>query len=96
MEELKHKMDQLGDKRIFHGYWDCLNEVKGCLPESRKGSTMNMIDNQCYIFGGFSRDTYNDLKVFDVFMNKWNTVETSSMRVIPDPRVSHTMVTYGK
>lgn len=55
---------------------------------------MNLVGNELYIFGGFSRDTYNDLKVFDFFTSKWIEVETSAMRVIPEPRVSHTMVTY--
>ena len=45
VEELKHKMEELGQKKIFHGYWDILNESKGCLPEARKGATMNMINN---------------------------------------------------
>ena len=74
VEELKHKMEELGQKKIFHCYWDILNESKGCLPEARKGATMNMINNQLYVFGGFSRDTFNDLKVFDLTVCKWQDV----------------------
>jgi N-acetylneuraminic acid mutarotase len=51
-----------------------INESKGSLPEARKGATMNIINNQLYVFGGFSRDTFNDLKVFDLTTNKWNDV----------------------
>lgn len=56
---------------------------------------MNLIGNEIYVFGGFSRDTYNDLKVFDMGTTRWREVDTSTMRVIPDPRVSHTMVNYN-
>ena len=56
---------------------------------------MNLIGNEIYVFGGFSRDTYNDLKVFDMGTTRWREVDTSAMRVIPDPRVSHTMVNYN-
>ena len=77
LEELEHKLDLLKNKRIFHGYWDCINDVKGCLPEARKGASMNIIGSEIFVFGGFSRDTYNDLKVFDVTTCKWREVETS-------------------
>ena len=95
LNELKVKFDELETRKIFHGYWDCITDVKGCIPESRKGASMNLVSNEVYIFGGFSRDTYNDMKVFDLTTNKWREVDTSAMRVIPDPRVSHTMVNYN-
>ena len=79
---------------MYHGYWDCIHDVKGCLPEARKGCTINLVNNDLFVFGGFSRDTYNDIKVFDTVTSKWREVETSAMRVIPDHRVSHTMITY--
>ena len=95
IEEFKAQMDQLKDKKMYHGYWDCIHDVKGCLPESRKGASMNLIGNEIYIFGGFSINTYQDMKVFDIFSSRWREVETSAMRVIPEPRVSHTMVKYN-
>ena len=66
LNELKVKFDELEKRQIFHGYWDCITDVKGCIPESRKGSSMNLVSNEVYVFGGFSRDTYNDMKVFDL------------------------------
>ena len=79
---------------MFHGYWDSIQDTKGGIPESRKGTTMNLVGNELYIFGGFSRGTYNDLKILNLNTNKWREVDTAQMRVIPDPRVSHTMVNY--
>ena len=55
---------------------------------------MNLCNNEIYIFGGFSRDTYNDLKVFNLNTNHWREIEASNSRVVPDARVSHTMVNY--
>ena len=66
VEELRTMLTHLRNRRIYHGYWDTINETSGCLPESRKGASMNMINNEIYIFGGFSRDTYNDLKVLNI------------------------------
>lgn len=88
-------MDQLSEKQIFHGYWDCLQETSGCLPEARKGTSINIIKNQLYVFGGFARNTFNDLKIFDMTMNRWEEAKTEASRVIPDPRVSHTMTSYN-
>ena len=95
IDELRTMMTKLRNRRIQHGYWDAINETSGCLPESRKGATMNMINNEIYIFGGFSRDTYNDLKVLNISHNHWREVHTQS-RVLPDPRNCHTMINYGK
>ena len=43
VEELRLMMTLLRNKRIFHGYWDAINDVQGCLPESRKGASMNLV-----------------------------------------------------
>ena len=94
VEELKLMMTLLRNKRIYHGYWDAINDVHGCLPESRKGASMNLVNNEIYVFGGFSRDTYNDLKCFNINTSKWREVQPKTSRAIPDPRVSHTMVNF--
>ena len=94
IDELRKNLASLRNKRIYHGYWDTISETSGCLPESRKGATMNVMNNEIYVFGGFSRDTYNDLKVLNVNQSHWREVHTHS-RVIPDPRNAHTMVNYG-
>ena len=62
---------------MFHGYWDCIIDSKGGIPESRKGTTMNLVGNELYIFGGFSRDTYNDLKILNLSSNRWREVDTA-------------------
>ena len=75
MIEMKENFDALMQKRIFHGYWESINENRGCLPDSRKGATMNLIGNRLYVFGGLSRDTYNDIKIFNFDRRKWNIVD---------------------
>ena len=94
VDEFRLILTLLRNKRLYHGYWDAINETSGSLPESRKGASMNLCNNEIYIFGGFSRDTYNDLKVFNLNTNHWREIEASNSRVVPDARVSHTMVNY--
>lgn len=74
VEELRTILSLLQTKQLHHGYWDIIGEMSGCLPESRKGATMNLVNNNVYIFGGFSRGTYNDLKVFNINESHWREV----------------------
>ena len=55
----KLKIRELADGRIYHGFWDCLssfgqNDQQGRPAEPRKGSTMNRVENNVYIFGGMT------------------------------------------
>ena len=70
-KEISLMYELLNERKIYHGYWDCIHDVKGCIPASRKGASMNFIENEIYIFGGFSRDTYNDLKVLNLDSCRW-------------------------
>lgn len=62
---------------MYHGYWDMLIEERGTLPEARKGATMNQVNGELYVYGGFSRDTYSDLKVFNVTALRWRDIDMS-------------------
>jgi N-acetylneuraminic acid mutarotase len=61
---------------MMYGIWSSL-DPSGSIPNSREGSTMGVIDNNLYIFGGFSSDIFSDLKVLDINHMKW--------RIINDP-----------
>ena len=95
MVELKDNFEGLMNKTIFHGYWDTLPEMRGCIPEARKGATMNMIGSKIYIFGGLSRHTYNDMKIFDLEDKSWKQVDYKTVKV-PEPRIHHAVVSYNK
>ena len=65
MMELKTTTDALLARKLLHGYWDCVTDAKGALPDSREGSTMAMVGETVYVFGGFSRDIYNDTRAYN-------------------------------
>lgn len=69
--ELREMLTMLRKKKLDHGYWDLIKDTSGCLPESRKGASMNLVANEIYVFGGFSRETFNDLKVFNISQHHW-------------------------
>ena len=86
-------------EKVKHGIWtkdyDC---VKGAIPNAAEGSTMVTIGTKAYIFGGFSRKMFNDLREFDTIYKKWvircpdyNT-EKAYRPKEPEPRSAHTMV----
>ena len=96
MLELKTMSDKLVARKLLHGYWDCITEAKGCLPDSRESSTMAMVDETIYVFGGFSREIYNDTRAYDMQHKTWRPIVYEPGERVPDKRQNHTMLTYGK
>ena len=94
MLELKNTTDMLLARRLLHGYWDCVTDAKGALPDSREGSAMAMVDSTIYVFGGFSREIYNDTRAFDVDTKTWTVINYEPGRRVPDKRQNHTMVAH--
>lgn len=74
MLELKTTTDLLLARRLLHGYWDSVTEAKGALPDSREGTAMAMVDQTIYVFGGFSREIYNDTRAYDVDTKTWRVI----------------------
>ena len=58
----------------MHGFWNSLSECKGVVPDTREGASMTKIKSNIYIFGGFSRVLFNDLKVLNLETLKWNSI----------------------
>lgn len=52
-----------------------------------------MVDNNLYLFGGFSRDLFRDVRVFDIQTQRWRLI-TPSRGNMPNPRFAHTMCQY--
>ena len=86
MIELKTMTEGLLQRSIFHGYWDCITDDKGSIPDSREGSAMAMVDNTIYLFGGFSREIYNDTRYYEIDNNVWGTVNPGPDSKIPEKR----------
>ena len=94
MLELKTMSDKLVARQLLHGYWDSITEAKGPLPDSRESSAMAMVDDTIYVFGGFSREIYNDTRAYDMSCRTWRPIKYEPGERVPDKRQNHTMVTY--
>lgn len=62
-----------------------------------------MHENNLYLFGGFSRDIFNDIRVLDMNTLKWRLIHSTSQhskatytaqQYVPSERFSHSMVKY--
>lgn len=48
---------------LIKGYWKPLDNFDGSAPGSQEGSALCFDNNKLYLFGGFSRDVYQDMRV---------------------------------
>ena len=86
MMDLKTTTDILLARKLLHGYWDCITDAKGCLPDAREGTTMAMVGETVYVFGGFSRDIYNDTRMYNLDTKTWKGIHYEPGRRVPDKR----------
>ena len=94
MMELKRMTDMLLSRKMLVGYWDSIADTRGCLPDSREGSTVAMVGSTIYVFGGFSRDIYNDTRAYDQGTKTWKLIQYEPGQRVPDKRQNHTMIAY--
>ncbi len=76
---------------MIYGKWSIVQQT-GSIPDSREGAAACVIDSSLYIFGGFSRDLFADLRIFDLQQQRWRLLKQGS----PHARFAHTMVCYGR
>jgi hypothetical protein len=74
MQELREVHERLYSRQLMHGYWDNISEFTGSLPDARECTSASVIDSQVFIFGGFSREIYNDLRIFSLETKSWRYV----------------------
>ncbi len=77
----------------MYGMWSVLGQ-HGSLPHSREGASASVIDNSFYVFGGFSRDLFGDLRCFDIHSGQWRIIP--QQKLAPGARYTHTMLPYDK
>jgi hypothetical protein len=61
-------------KKLIHGFWNCL-PAEGQLPNSREQSSAVQIKDGIYLFGGFARDVFSDIKFYSLTKQKWFIVD---------------------
>ena len=75
MKEFWSLTEMLLDRSLLHGYWDSITNTSGSLPDSREGSAMTMIGKNIYLFGGFSREIYNDTRIYNQDTKSWKLIK---------------------
>ena len=90
MKELNKMTDNMYNRSILHGFWDTLSDCSGIHPDTREGSGMAILRNKLYIFGGFARELYCDMRVLDLKTKYWSTINYSS-EFVPKPRARFSM-----
>ena len=47
-----------------------------------------------YLFGGFSRDLFSDVRIYDIHQKKWKLINLAQRG--PHARFAHSMILYGR
>ena len=63
MDELRLNKETLDRQEMFYGIWSLIKH-SGSIPDSREGAAACIIGNNFYLFGGFSRDLFNDMRIY--------------------------------
>ena len=86
---------RLDSKDLFTGIWN-LMDTSGSTPNSREGAAACIVGNNIYLYGGFSRDIFSDLRLLDQTEQKWKVIEPAQLRQEkPSARFNHTMMNYN-
>lgn len=94
LDELKECKQALESKNMMYGLWSVMGQ-SGSIPHSREGGQAVILNNEFYLFGGFSRDLFGDFRVYDVGTKYWRILPQDSL-IGPGPRYSHTMMAYDR
>lgn len=88
--DLIHKVQKV-ETVLFE--WNC-KKTYGNAPGSRVFSTLTLMPNGLFLFGGQSGDRLSDLKMFNYEKLSWSTVSISKDMEAPEPRDGHTALAY--
>lgn len=83
------------EKAILSGGWKVIEGFSGSTPPSMEGTAICFTKNSLYLFGGFSRDVYDDMRICDFNTKKWTIVTPESRFQVPPVRHGHTMNFYN-
>lgn len=86
--------NRINDKKIFKGFWKILDSITGSTPPTMEGATLCYSNNALYLFGGFSRDVYDEMRICDLNKKKWSIVPPGTVFETPPKRYGHTMDVY--
>lgn len=90
MKELQTMEENLYNRSLLHGYWDTMFNNTGIHPDTREGCGMAIVRHNLYIFGGFARELYNDMRVLNLSTRYWSQI-TYTSEFVPKSRARFSM-----
>ena len=77
---------QLRKRKLTRGIWMTKKNI-GSKPCSREGATLAVANGKIYLFGGFARTLFNDIRTFDPFSHLWSLLPLEKQTLhAPAPR----------
>lgn len=95
MKSLRTLTDSLYSQRLLQGYWDTIGATTGSHPDAREGHGMIMHKSQLYVFGGFARNLFNDVKVLDLANKHWTHLQRKEGAFWPKLRSHFSFCAYA-
>ncbi|CDW80498.1 kelch motif family protein [Stylonychia lemnae] len=93
MDELRSCKDKLEKQEICQALWSILPHYAQ-IPESREGVSIQIIRDNVYIYGGFSRELFGQIRIYDFCSGKWSIIDNTSET--PKYRFSQTMEVFNR
>ena len=96
MRSLRTLSDSLYSNKLMYGFWDTVGECTGTHPDAREGHGMAIVNNQLYVFGGFARNLFNDMKVLNLETKHWTHLMHKEGTFWPKLRTQFSMCQFGE
>lgn len=94
IEQLTEMRGKLDEKEMMMGLWDSM-EALGSTPDSREGARACLLGSYVYVFGGFSRDLFKEVRYANLNDFRWKLVPPKDSENDPGGRYNHTMCAYA-
>jgi hypothetical protein len=82
--------NDLNSNRMMKGVWESM-VTSGNQPEAREGHCMINTGSHVYVFGGFARSLFSDLKMLTLSTLHWRGITPKDGNLWPKPRQKATI-----
>ena len=94
IEELVKLRKSLDNRALMVGMWDNIDTV-GSTPDSREGASACLMGNKIFVFGGFSRLLFKDIRYIDTSDYRWKMIVPTPSTADPPGRYNHSMCQFA-
>lgn len=94
IEELVRLRKSLDARALMMGMWDTIDTV-GSTPDSREGASACLMGDKIFVFGGFSRLLFKDIRYIDTSDFRWKMIDPVQSSADPPGRYNHSMCQFA-